>query len=125
MLSFSLIIIKGLQQFGIQLSSAEKEGVLHLWKIEAHLLGLQEKLQPKNIDEAVLFWEVIVERNRTKFTEAGVELTKSAKAYGNSILPDPLDWLPGAMLYFLNIKSIRQLLKIQRPKWWILILMIP
>ncbi len=125
MLSFSLIIIRGLKQFGIKLSKEDEEGILHLWKIEAFLLGLKEELQPSNVKEAVAMWNVIVERNRSTFTEAGVALTQSAKAYGNSILPDMLDWLPEAMLYFLNIKSVRRLLKIPRPSIWVLLLIIP
>ena len=125
MLTFSLVITDGLRQLGIRLAREEEEGVLHLWKVVAHVLGMKEELQPKDLDEARTMWTVIVERNRTLETDEGVKLAESAKLYGQSILPDELGFLPELFLYYLNDKEVRHLLKLKRPSMLLLAVLVP
>jgi hypothetical protein len=55
LLSFSSITLDGLARLGYALSSDEKEGYLHAWKVVGHILGIRPEMLPTdNADAAAL-----------------------------------------------------------------------
>lgn len=49
---FSLVVIHGLLKFNCSISDDEQEGILHLWRYVAYLLGIDDALMPKTQAES-------------------------------------------------------------------------
>ncbi len=75
-LSFSFIVLRGMQKLGIDFSEKEAENFLHLWNVVGHLMGVSEDLLPFSMREA--YW---LERQiaKTQFQESqeGKKLTQA------------------------------------------------
>lgn len=50
-MGFSLVAIHGLMAFKCVFTKEEREGVLHIWRYAAHLLGIDDELMPKGEKE--------------------------------------------------------------------------
>ncbi len=87
-LAFSLIVIRGLQKLGIELSPEEKQAYIYLWNCVGRLLGIDSVLLPENLRKASVLERAI--RNRqfrpnkegAILTKALVELYKERWPFG-------------------------------------------
>ncbi|MCC5928930.1 MAG: DUF2236 domain-containing protein [Cyclobacteriaceae bacterium] len=86
-LAFSLIVLKGLEKFGFDISLDEKNAWLHAWKYIGFLLGIHEVLLTDDLREAYHL-ERIIERRQLKSSEHGRELTRSLVNHLKSSIPD-------------------------------------
>lgn len=50
-MTFSLLVVHGLMNFGCLLSEREQNSILHLWRYIGYLLGIQQHLMPVGINE--------------------------------------------------------------------------
>lgn len=73
-LAFSLIVIRGLRKTGHMIDLSEEKAYLHLWKVGAYFLGINESLWIDTIKEALLLDKAIAQRQFASSKE-GVELT--------------------------------------------------
>lgn len=102
MLTFSLLVMDGAEQMGVVLTEEEQEGVLHLWKVVASMLGTRDELLPRDIADARAMWALIDAHDR-RATEAGVELTQALIYYGKTIMPRRfMAFVPAMLIVFYS-----------------------
>ncbi|WP_051041008.1 oxygenase MpaB family protein [Fibrisoma limi] len=53
LLSFSALVLEGLEMSGYKLSREQKDAYIHCWNVVGHWLGLDERLMAPNYDEAL------------------------------------------------------------------------
>jgi len=86
LMSFSWIVLDGLEKLGAALTSDEREAYLHCWKVIGHLLGIRNELLPKNFDSARDLAAAIVRRQFGPSSE-GKALTKALVDMMAQVLP--------------------------------------
>lgn len=74
MLSFSYVPVGPLRLLGVHVPAKDAEAYLHLWNVIGHLLGLQEVMRVRCIDDATALIEAIRRRQFTASPE-GREMT--------------------------------------------------
>jgi ER-bound oxygenase mpaB/B'/Rubber oxygenase, catalytic domain len=58
-LLFSLVVLEGMRQFGMQISASEGDDYMHLWRYAGHLIGVDQEIQPTSEAEGHRLAEVI------------------------------------------------------------------
>ncbi len=116
MLSFSVVVVEGLEKFGIELTPEESEAILHMWKVVGFVMGLREEYLPRNVQEGKFIWHTLLELHR-RHTDAGVELTQALIDYGKSIMPSKFfNFLPKLLVRLYVDRTLCKLLHV-RPVW--------
>lgn len=75
-LAFSLIVMRGLRKFGINISETDRRAFLHLWQVIGYKLGIKTELLPANGKEAYDL-EQAIRSQQFKASEQGKTLTTS------------------------------------------------
>ncbi len=86
LMSFSSLMLEGLEQIDIELSDEEKDGYIHVWKLAGHLNGLDEDLLPNSAKEAEELGNVIFE-HQTAYSLEGKQLIESLINYIEYMIP--------------------------------------
>lgn len=100
LMSFSALMVKGLEQLSIELTDQQQQGYMHTWRVIGHLMGLEEDLLPNTYDEG---WHlgVAIMKHQAERTEDGIELTKSCINFLKYITPGNLfDNVPEYMIWY-------------------------
>ena len=85
-MSFGVILLDGLDAFGINYSSGEAEAYIHHWNIIGHLMGINQDLLPESREEASALVKAILDRQASP-SEAGRILTESLVSFTESNIP--------------------------------------
>ncbi len=116
-LSFSLIILRGMEKLQYKVTDTEADAFLHYWNIVGYLLGLKEELLPKNRKEAFWLDKCIVDR-QFRTSEEGKLLTKNLLACLSETIPKNIpDGFLGSYLRFLLGDKIANMIKIPTSNW--------
>ncbi len=83
-LSFSLIVIRGLRNFGVTVSYTEQQSYMHLWNVIGYKLGLDESLLPDDSKKSFQLEEAIRVRHFRESSH-GKQLTESLVNYFMSV----------------------------------------
>lgn len=86
LMTFSITLIEGLEQFGISLSESEKEDWQYAWNAVGRLLGIKEELLPADQMAARQLEEQIL-RLQARGSEDGILLTKALTDFVDTNLP--------------------------------------
>jgi hypothetical protein len=106
MLTFSVLVVDGLRAMGVRLDAKDEEGILHMWRLVGHVIGIRDEYLPATMKDARELWEVIYRRNWGP-TPSGVELTRALLDYVRSITPmRSLRFAPALLLRFLNGRAL-------------------
>ena len=101
LMTFSISIVEGLDQFNIQADREKMEAYQHRWACIGALLGIDEDLIPQNMVEAKFLTEAILKEQSTS-SEAGILLTKALISFAEKTLPrEQFDRLPPILMSFL------------------------
>lgn len=82
--AFSALVINGLTQVGVELTTEQKDAYIHTWNIVGHFIGLDPKLYPSSFEEG---WELgiaIIKRNQEESEDGKflvASLVKNSQAY--------------------------------------------
>ncbi|MBI1836168.1 MAG: DUF2236 domain-containing protein [Flavobacteriia bacterium] len=76
LMSFSALIISGLELLGAKLTEKEKDAYIHLWIVVGYFMGVDSKLYPKNNKEGWDLGIAIIQRNQDSSEDCKL-LTKS------------------------------------------------
>lgn len=99
-MAFSALIIKGLENLGIDLSKEEKDAYIHCWNIVGHFIGVDPSLYPQTYEEGWELGVAIIKRNCKK-SDDGELLTSSLIEFSKNFLPGKMfDGLP---VHFINL----------------------
>lgn len=69
LMSFSALILEGLETLGIVLDELEKEAYIHSWRIIGHLVGLDDDLLPHNSADALKLGYAILDLQKSESTQ--------------------------------------------------------
>lgn len=61
LMSFSALILEGLEQLGIDLEPVEQEAYVHCWRVIGHIVGLHPDLIPENAADALKLGHAILD----------------------------------------------------------------
>jgi len=118
---FCVCTIDGLKKAGLIQSPEQQEATLNAWKSVGFLLGLQNELQPDNIEEAYALRDAIYNRTAKSTREASV-LIREMLHIMKSIVPILFRQFPaGTMRYQLG-KEVADLLDVPNPRFLMLIM---
>lgn len=62
LMSFSALVIEGLEIIGIEFEPVELEAYIHCWRVIGHIVGLDEDLIPKNSQDALKLGHSILDK---------------------------------------------------------------
>ena len=101
LLTFGLIIPKGLEKWGIPISQEEKDAFLHLWKLIGHVMGIEDGVLTDQWDEAEALF-ALVQQRQCGGSPDGVALTEALIGMMDDYLPK----LPGVKLNSMPVELI-------------------
>ncbi|BDC50638.1 hypothetical protein F183_A29540 [Bryobacterales bacterium F-183] len=101
LLSFSWVVLDGLQKLGIEVTGAEAEDYQHCWNVVGYILGIREELLPQSAKEAGELASSIKSRLYANCKE-GEEMTAALVGMMTHIVPgDAFDFAPAALIRYL------------------------
>lgn len=101
LMTFSVALTDGLHQFGIAEEPEKQEAFLHRWKVIGHLLGVDQRLLPDDVNNGRTLLRMILEME-AKETEHGKILTKALVEFTKDAIPkERLDATPELLIRFL------------------------
>ncbi len=112
--SFSSLILEGLKQLNIELSTQEKEAYYHVWHVVGHIIGLDQELNPSTYKEGFKLGNHILE-HQCAASEAGVVLTDALEAFMQNIIPGNLfDDVPSVFIRHLIGDKLADMLEVEQ-----------
>ncbi|KAA3634021.1 MAG: DUF2236 domain-containing protein [Bacteroidetes bacterium] len=76
LMSFSSLILLGLEQIGIKLDTTEREAYIHCWRVIGHVMGVHPDLIPNNADDAISLGMAIINHQKAP-SKAGHRLANA------------------------------------------------
>lgn len=80
LMSFSALVIEGLQIIGIQFEPVELEAFIHCWRVIGHIVGLEDDMIPKNSADALKLGHSILDKEIGESQQAK-ELVKALRDF--------------------------------------------
>jgi hypothetical protein len=125
MMSFSVIIPRGLKKLGIDLPVADRDAFYHIWTVVGYFLGIDERLIPKDFEDGSALCDRILDRQAAP-SEAGQFVTKALVDYMKEMLPGPaLDGVPATLIRHLIGDRFADILSVPPADWTRLALQVP
>lgn len=87
LLTFGYCIPLGLQKWGRQWTTEEKEAFLHIWKVIGYLMGIREDLLTDNWEQAQRLF-IAIQNRQAGSSEQGQVLTETLMSFLCDYLPD-------------------------------------
>lgn len=76
LMSFSALVLEGLEQLGVNLEDFEKEAYIHCWRVIGHIMGLQDDIIPANAQDALQLGHAILDHQKAE-SEHSKALTRA------------------------------------------------
>lgn len=86
LMSFSVLLLDGLDAFGIKYSEEEAEAYIHYWNVIGYFMGINEDLFPSSREEAAALVKAILDR-QAYASEEGSILTESLISFTEANIP--------------------------------------
>jgi mpaB/rubber oxygenase-like protein len=115
LMTFSIAILDGLDQFGIEEEEDKKEAYLHFWNVIGYFLGIDKDILPDNIIEARFLLQKIIDRQSAP-SEQGQLLTRGLLEFAHLLMPSKLlKNSPEVLMQFMLGEKLSNMLKIEAP----------
>ncbi len=115
--TFSVVGLRSLQRFGVNLSDDDKEAYTHLWSVIGHLMGVRDELLPLDFADSSTVWDRITQKEYGS-SVGGTLLTRHAIEVMQQLIPGRwLDGLPASGIRFLLGDVTADLLEVPRANW--------
>lgn len=121
LLTFSYVVIRGLERMGVVLDAYDRDAYVHLWNVIGHLMGVQRELMPEGYDEAASLFHALKQRLAGP-SEEGKALMGAMMGWINLLVPRPLRGLNLAaelVVYFVGRESAAMLGIEERGVQWL------
>jgi uncharacterized protein (DUF2236 family) len=89
LLTFSLSVLRALEQLGGVLTIDQKNAYIHFWSVVGHVLGIDDRLLCRSVDEAVALFDRLSPR-LTADTPSGRALVQALVDFAHPALPRAL-----------------------------------
>jgi squalene cyclase len=117
LMTFSVVVLEGLERLGVHLAPEAQEAWLHLWKVVGHFMGVDASMLPATLDDAHDLMEAIRER-QWKRSEDGIALTQPLVALMQRYFRvEVLDGFPVALIRHLAGDHCADLLGLPAADW--------
>ncbi len=117
LMTFSIVVLDGLEKLGVQVSLEEQQAWLHAWKVVGHFLGLEPELMPDGLDDAHELMEAIRDR-QWRASPDGKELMKPLIELMQQYFPGTaFDGFPVALVRLLSGDHCADLLGLPPADW--------
>ncbi|HET7560569.1 MAG TPA: oxygenase MpaB family protein, partial [Limnochordia bacterium] len=117
LMAFTVVVWRGLRRLGIQLSPAECEDYLYLWRVTGELLGIMPEIIPTDVAEAEATCDAIARRHHGPSPE-GVLMTRALLHLHQHLLPGRL--FEGAMAAVIRLmvgEGIADWMEVPHTRW--------
>lgn len=104
LMSFSFLVLDGLQRLGAQLSQADREAYFAAWMSVGRIMGIKDELIPSNFEEGRALTQLIHERQVAGSPE-GVALAHALVEGYQGLLPLLLKGAPVSLIHFFLDKD--------------------
>ena len=121
LMTFSSIIMDGMQRFNIRLLPEQEEAYLHVWKVVGDMLGIRPELLPANMTEARILIDTILQRQWAP-SDAGHDLASALITLLNGYVPWLLRGLPNSALRYFRGHHVADMLGVGKANWTTIIL---
>ncbi|MBC3192845.1 DUF2236 domain-containing protein [Pseudonocardia sp. C8] len=88
LMSFSVVVPRGLHRLGIDLTVDERNAFFHTWQVIGHVMGVDSRLNPTDFDDGAALFDTILRRQQAE-SEAGTILTEGVLDFIREVLPGP------------------------------------
>ncbi len=104
-IAFSFIVLRGLRKLGKKFSQQEAEEYLHLWYVVGQLLGIDKKILPQTMKEAILL-DQNTQKRHFRPSHEGQVLTATLLSHFDKILPSivPRSYIHSYMRFLMGDK---------------------
>ncbi|MFN8428854.1 MAG: oxygenase MpaB family protein [Spirosomataceae bacterium] len=86
LMSFSALILEGLELLDVELSHDEKEAYIHTWRVVGHFMGVDPELLPNNAADALALGHAIIDHQKGE-SEQGKSLMKALIEFNENSFP--------------------------------------
>jgi hypothetical protein len=115
--SFSVMVPRGLATLGVDLPTQDRDDFFHIWNVIGHLMGVDERLMPRDFDDGEAMTDKIMRRHWAP-SEAGRVITKALLDYMQNMLPGPaLDGAPPTLIRYLAGDNVADILAVPPADW--------
>lgn len=99
LMSFGPVILSGLKQLNVELTTDQVKAYMHSWKVVGYLMGIESSFLPDTFEEGFDLASKIL-KHQADHSEAGEALTNSCIQFINHIVPgDTFSELPGFLMH--------------------------
>jgi ER-bound oxygenase mpaB/B'/Rubber oxygenase, catalytic domain len=99
LMTFSYMVLDGLERLGIDLEPADREAYLHAWQVIGRIMGVREDLIPADVAAARELTRVIHGRQIAP-SSAGRDLANALVTGYQQLLPGFLEGVPASLIHF-------------------------
>ncbi len=112
LMSFSALILEGLETMGVDLSAEDKEAYTHCWRVIGHIMGVDDDIIPVNAADSIALGHAI-QNHQIGASVQGNELIKALINFQNKHTPSFMDYeINVEMMRFLMGDTIADLLNV-------------
>ena len=86
LMSFSALVLEGLQLLNVHLTDLEKEAYTHCWRVIGHIMGLDDDLLPNNATDALALGHAILD-HQIAASEQGQSLMRALLDFLHKLAP--------------------------------------
>ncbi|WP_304238543.1 oxygenase MpaB family protein [Jiulongibacter sediminis] len=86
LMSFSALVLEGLDILGIDFDETEREAYIHCWRVIGHIMGVEEDLIPVNSEDSLALGHAIIDHQKES-SEAGHKLAQALLTFCNNKAP--------------------------------------
>ncbi len=121
LLTFSYVVIRGLEKMGVVLDAKDRDAYVHLWNVIGHVMGVQEELMPEGYEESASLFHALKQRLAGP-SEEGKALMAAMMGWINLLVPRPFRGLNLAaelVVYFVGREGAAMLGIEERGRQWL------
>jgi len=116
MLSFSVFVIEGLERMGVKCTEEERKAYFHVWRVVAHIIGIEPELISDNYDDGSKLGHAILNQQKGA-SQSGKELTEACVNFCKELMPlRILKFLPQNLMYFLLGSELSEMVGIKKSR---------
>jgi len=121
LLTFSYVVLQGLERMGIELTDRDREAYVHMWNVIGYVMGVREELMPDGYRESASLFHALKQRLAAP-CEEGKALMGAMMDWINQLVPKPFRGLNLAaelIIHFVGAESAAMLGIEQRGIRWL------
>jgi hypothetical protein len=121
LLTFSYVVIRGLEKMGVVLDAKDRDAYVHLWNVIGHVMGVQRELMPEGYAESASLFHALKQRVAGPSDE-GKALMGAMLGWINLLVPRPFRGLNLAaelVVYFVGREGAAMLGIEERGVQWL------